>query len=63
LSKIAEHYGNNNESSSFFINRHVIEMMCRMMTADILITSGSSLTFVATISKGQLPLVMEEMRK
>eukprot|EP01036_Dinobryon_divergens_P032688 gene32688-42331_t len=64
LSEIAEHFGNNNdESTLFFINRPVIEAMCRMMTADILITSGSSLAFVATISKGQLPLVMEEMRK
>jgi hypothetical protein len=34
-----------------------------MMTADILITSGSSLAYVVAISKGQLPLVMEEMRK
>lgn len=47
----------------FFINRPIIETVCRMLTADILITSGSSLAYVAAISKGQLPLVMEEMRK
>lgn len=55
-----EHYGGR---STFFIHRPIIETVCRMLTTDILITSGSSLAYVAAISKGQLPLVMEEMRK
>eukprot|EP01036_Dinobryon_divergens_P022139 gene22139-30375_t len=60
LSELVEHYGGR---SLFFINRPIIETVCRMLTADILITSGSSLAYVAAISKGQLPLIMEEMRK
>eukprot|EP01036_Dinobryon_divergens_P033563 gene33563-43375_t len=60
LSEIMEHYGSH---ASFFINRPIIESVCRMMTSDILVTSGSSLAYVAAISKTQLPLIMEEMRK
>ena len=61
MDEIMKHYGSH--ASSYFINRPLIETVCRMMTADILITSGSSLAYVVAISKAQLPLVMEEMRK
>eukprot|EP01036_Dinobryon_divergens_P023414 gene23414-31758_t len=60
LSEIMEHYGSH---ASFFINRPIIESVCRMITTDILVTSGSSLAYVAAISNTQLPLIMEEMRK
>eukprot|EP01036_Dinobryon_divergens_P027842 gene27842-36682_t len=61
LDEVRVHYGS--KASSYFVGRPIIESVCRMLTADILITSGSSMAYVVAISKGQLPLVMEEMRK
>lgn len=60
ITETMEHFGS---KAFFFINRPIIESVCRMLTADILITSGSSLAYVAAISKAQLPLIMEEVRK
>jgi hypothetical protein len=51
-------------SAMFFSKSSVVESVCRFLTSDILITSGSSLpAFVAAFAPPWSPIVLEERRK
>jgi len=48
----------------YFVNASLVETVCRFLTSDVLITSGSSLpVMVAAFSRPWYPIVIEEQRK
>ena len=52
------------QNATFFHNSSLMDTVCRFLTADVLITSGSSLpVFIAAFAPPWAPIVLEERRK
>lgn len=59
ITKIARYFPH----ARMIAKQPLFHTICRILTADVFLTSGSSLGFVAIISKTSLPLIVEEKRK